>query len=184
MRAFISVVFVLGAFFLAAQPDVRPRNAPPFKDRIFFGGGGGFGAGRNAFGERFSSIAINPMVGYMVTPRFSTGLGLNYQRMSFPDVGIRLNQYGVSPFAMYRFGNLFAFGEYSMISAPFFNDPTRRATFQRLPIGLGYSMPAGRNSAINVMALYDVIYDQRDRIFASPWVFRVFFTAGGGFGVF
>jgi len=179
MKIFVSLGLLFAAFLSVAQQMPAGPVAPvPFKDRIFLGGGGGLGAGRNAFGDRFTSIAFNPMVGYMVTPRFSTGLGINYQYIGFPDVDLRLHQYGVSPFVMYRFSNLFAFGEYSMISAPFFNDPSQRATFRRMPLGLGYTMPVGRNSAINAMALYDVIYNPADRIFASPWVFRVFFTAG------
>jgi hypothetical protein len=180
MRLFVSAVFFFAIFSAVAQSgSSNSMSGTPWQERIFFGGGGGFGAGRSAFGDRYTSVAVNPLMGYMVTRKFSTGLGVQYQYIGFPDVNLNLHQYGVSPFAMYRFSNLFAYGEYSVISAPFFNDPTRRATFRRLPIGLGYTMPLGRNSAVNAMALYDVIYDQRERIFTSPWVFRVFFSVGG-----
>jgi hypothetical protein len=29
------------------------------------------------------------------------------------------------------------------------------------------------------MALYDLLYDKRDAVFLSPWVIRVFISAGG-----
>lgn len=180
MKTFLLLFFCLTIFGAAAQqPGNNSLSGTPWQERVFFGGGGGFGAGRSVFGDRYTSVAVNPLVGYMVTRKFSTGIGIQYQYIGFPDVRLNLHQYGVSPFAMYRFSNLFAYGEYSVISAPFFNDPSSRIIVRRLPIGLGYTLPLGRNSAVNAMALYDVIYDQRERFFTSPWVFRVFFSVGG-----
>lgn len=173
------MLFVAAAVPASAQQQSGSLKGAPLQDRIFFGGGGGFGTGRSAFGDRYTSVSVNPLVGYKVTQKFSAGLGIQYQYIGYPDIRLDLHQYGFSPFAMYRFSNLFAFGEYSVINAPVLQDPSRRLVVRRMPLGIGYTMPLGGKAAVNAMALYDVIYDPGDRYFTSPWVFRVFFSFGG-----
>ncbi len=109
---------------------------------------------------------------------FAAGVTALYQRYSFPDVKINLDQYGASPFVQYRFGKLFAYGEYHIISVPNFDRPGR-GVYTRLPIGLGFSQPIGGRAAINAVALYDVTYNRATSPFTTPWILRVFITAGG-----
>jgi hypothetical protein len=146
----------------------------PLGDKVYVGGGGGFGAGTSAFGYRYTYYSIFPIVGYRITPQFSAGTGVNYTHYGFPDVGVRYNQFGVSPFLRYNFNQLFFQTEYDIISSPSF-DNTARRTYNRLLFGLGYSQPFGGRGrgAVNAMALYDVLYKQPS-VFNSPWVFRVF----------
>lgn len=179
MKFLCAGLFLMVGLLAEAQQQGNSLKGTPAQERFFFGGGGGFGAGRSAFGDRYTSISVSPLIGYRVTRQFSAGTGIQYQYIGYPDIQVDFHQYGVSPFAMYRFSNLFAFGEYAVLSVPDFRDPSRRLTVRRMPIGLGYTMPLGRNSAVNAMALYDVIYDPGDRFFTSPWVFRVFFSVGG-----
>jgi hypothetical protein len=174
------VVFYILIFFAGGSASAqRNQNGAsvPFTDRIYFGGGGSLGGGTSAIGYRYFNVTINPLVGYKITSSWSVGVGVNYTFLNYPDVKVHLNQYGVSPFTRYNFGRLFAYSEYSMISVPSFDNSFRR-TYRRFPVGIGYSMPLGGKTAVNVMALYDLLYKQRDGAFASPWIFRVFFTAG------
>lgn len=175
----LAVILVLG-LTTAAMAQQRGKNSlegTPISERVFFGGGGSFGSGTQ-FGFRYTSIFVSPLVGYRLTVPWSVGAGVNYTYTRYPDADVTLTQYGVSPFTMYRFGNLFAYGEYSMISVPTF-DNSSRSIFTRLPVGLGYTVPVGRRASLNAMALYDLIYNSSTSVFASPWVIRVFFTAGG-----
>lgn len=150
----------------------------PLSERLFFGGGGSFGSGISPIYGRYTTIYVSPLVGYRVTLPFAVGVGVNYTFFKFSDVNVRQDQYGISPFLQYRFGKLFAYAEYSMISVPSY-DNSFRQIYSRLPVGLGFTQPIGSRAAINAMALYDVLYNKRTTAFASPWVLRVFVTAGG-----
>ncbi len=175
-KQIILLLFSFVAYAGVAQIEVEQDSTPSFKDRIYFGGGVGLNGGRDGYGNNYFYVALSPIVGYMVTPQFSVGTGVNWQHYSYPDVDIKINQYGVSPFVRYNFGKLFAYSEYNLINTPSFYDLNKRSNYDRLLLGLGYSQPLGRRGAINAMALYDVLYNQADRVFASPWVFRVFFS--------
>jgi len=151
----------------------------PLSERIYFGGGGGFNAGTSN-GLKYSYISVSPLVGYRVTLPWSVGLQVIYQNVSYPQLGTRYSQYGFAPFTQYRFGQIFAYGEYQAISTPSINSDTR-SWYSRLPLGLGFTQPIGPRAAINVMAAYDVLWKPNSFTspFASPWVFRIYITAGG-----
>jgi hypothetical protein len=109
---------------------------------------------------------------------WSVGLLVQYQRYSFPDQGFTQNQYGLSPFTQYRFGKLFVHAEYQMISVPNTSN-TERRMYNRLPLGLGFTQPIGPRAAINAVVMYDVLYNRRTTVFASPFIVRVYISAGG-----
>ena len=179
MRSALVCLLVLSTLAVQAQRSQGNNSAKglPLSDRLYFGGGGGFGGGRDFNGFRYTSISVSPLAGYRITLPWSAGVMVNYNYVRYPDIDLTLQQYGISPFTRYQFGKLFAYGEYSMISAPTFDNSARR-WFNRLPVGLGYSIPIGQRAALNAMALYDLLYDRRDGVFASPWVIRVFVSAG------
>jgi hypothetical protein len=173
----VVLVFGLVACSAFAQRTIDEETPHTFKERGYFGGGFGLSGGRDGFGNNYFFIALNPIIGYMVKPQFSVGTGINWQRTSYSDLGINLDQYGVSPFARYNFGGqFFGYAEYNYISTPTFINRSERRSFNRMLLGLGYSQPLGGRGAINAVGLYDVLYNQADRAFASPWVFRVFFS--------
>jgi len=158
-----------------AQRDVLD-NAK-LSDRLYFGGGFGLNGGTDSYGNRYFFVGLYPIIGYMVNSQFSAGLGINYQYYSYPDVDQEINQYGFSPFLRYNFGQLFLYTEYSLLNTPVYNiNSGERKTFDRLLLGAGYSQPIGQRGSINVMGLYDVIWNRNEYAFASPWVFRVFFA--------
>ena len=186
MKARLTILFVCAisaaafAQFNKNNTGTRSNSAAnlPLSDRLFFGGGGSFGSGTNPNGFKYNYFAINPLVGYRVTLPWSVGLQVTYQRYSFPTQGYTQNQYGISPFTQYRFGKLFIHGEYQMISVPN-TDNTIRKMYSRLPLGLGFTQPIGQRVAINAIVLYDVLYNRATTVFASPFIVRVYFTAGG-----
>jgi hypothetical protein len=178
MKGCLLVLFIIITSSAFAQREVEEDTKPKFKDRLYFGGGFGLNGGRDAYGNNYFYFGLNPLVGYMVTPKLSVGTGVSWQQYNYTDVKIKLNQYGVSPFVRYNFGKLFSYAEYNLINTPSFsNNLNVRKNYDRLLLGLGYTQPFGTGrGAINAMALYDVLYKQTDRVFASPWVFRVFFS--------
>ncbi|HEX8059434.1 MAG TPA: hypothetical protein VF473_00800 [Cyclobacteriaceae bacterium] len=153
----------------------------PLKDRVYFGGGGSFSTGVHpTYGLRYTYIAVSPLVGYRLTMPWSAGIQVMYQSYIFQQSTLNINQYGIAPFTQYRFGQLYAYAEYQMINA--FNAVSeKRSMYTRLPIGLGFTQPVSTRAAINVVALYDVLYSTRSVYspFVSPWVIRVYITAGG-----
>lgn len=180
MKSFKIHIGIISFFFLnlsvcEAQND-DSFDRVPIRDRVYFGGGGSFNAGTN-FGYRYIYIAVSPMVGYLVTPKFSVGSFVNFQRITYPDQKTSNNQYGISPFLQYRIKNMFAYAEYSILSVPTFDNSSRRI-YTRFPVGLGYSMPLGGKSTLNAMALYDLKYNRQTSPFLSPWIIRVFFSVG------
>ena len=189
MKGFLTLLLVcvvsVSAFAQFNKKNKAPKGSNsaaglPLNERIFFGGGGGFSAGTNGLGYRYNYISISPLVGYRVTLPWSVGLQVMYQSYNFPQLDQRINQYGFSPFTQYRFGQLFAQAEYQAISAPVVSSDTRK-WFSRLPLGLGFTQPIGTRAAINAVAMYDVLWPSQRATspFLSPWVIRIYVTAGG-----
>lgn len=175
MRKGTLVLFIMALTLeVFAQREVDDIANPSFGDHLYFGGGFGLSGGSDGNGNRYFFIGVYPIVGYMVDNRFSVGMGVTYQYYTYPDVNLDIHQYGVSPFARYNFGQVFLYGEYMILSTPTFIN-FQRTSFDRLPVGIGYSQPIGKRVSINGMGLYDVIWKSSDFAFASPWVFRVFF---------
>jgi hypothetical protein len=169
------MLLLLITFSTYGQREVEEDAGWSLKERLYLGGGFGLNGGNDAFGNRYFYVGLNPIIGYMITQQFSAGIGLQWQHFSYPDVNVKVNQYGVSPFVRYNFSQLFAYAEYNLLNTPTFNN-TERRNFDRLLVGLGYTQPLGRRGAINAMALYDLIYSNTEQAFASPWVFRVYFS--------
>lgn len=144
-------------------------------ERLYFGGGLGLNGGTDSYGNRYFFVGLYPIVGYMVNNNFSVGMGINYQYYSYPDWDQDIHQYGFSPFMRYNFGQLFLYTEYSILNTPVYNiNSGVRKNYDRFLLGAGYSQPIGGRGSINVMGLYDVIWNRSEYAFASPWVFRVF----------
>jgi len=168
-----SLLLVSGGCVMA-QREVD-EDSKSFKDRVYFGGGLGINGGTNGYGNRYFYVAVSPTIGYMVTNSFSAGTNLTWQHYSYPDIDQSVDQYGFSPFVRQNFGQLFLYSEFQVLNSPTFNNSSRR-NYNRGLIGVGFTQPVGKRGAINAMGLYDVLYNQSERVFASPWVFRVYFS--------
>ena len=156
----------------------RPNNSNSSslsgRDRIYFSMGGGLGGGTNIQGFRYNYYMLFPTIGYRVTPEILFGANIQYSKYSFPDIGASYDQLGGALFARYYIQQLFFQLEYDKISSTTLDNSARRY-FDRLLVGVGYFLPIGKRSGINVMLLYDVLY-QQNGVFQSPIVYRAFFS--------
>ncbi|KXX67860.1 hypothetical protein [Flammeovirga sp. SJP92] len=154
----------------------------PLKDKIFFGGGLGFG-----FSNIYTQIAVLPMVGYMVTPNFQVGVGFVYEYFERKDVSYKENNYGIRPFMRYMIpikdglrifpqAEYYGFSnnrEYKIANGETIKDSIWRDQFL---LGGGVSQGIGRKGGVNIIALYDFSYDEQTSYYSSPWVIRVEFA--------
>ncbi len=165
----ILTLMVLGSINLFAQKgDYIIDEQSNFMDRVYFGGGFGLSGGANS-----TVITVSPMVGYMVSSRFSVGVGATYQYFKFNN--FTDNQYGGLAFARLNlFKQVFGYAEYSFVNQVDYRDGVNRITIDRLPIGLGFSQRMGPRSSFNVIAAYDMLHDANGRYYNSPWVISFF----------
>jgi hypothetical protein len=176
MTKLLAIILCAISFGLLAQREVDEQA--DWKDRIYFGGGGGLNGGTDLNGNRYFFFSLSPVVGYMITSQLSAGTGIVYQRTNFSDRNISFTQYGIMPFVRYNFKDLFLTAEYNYINLPRLGNNLNtvdRIFLDRLLLGVGYSQPLGGRTKLNVMAMYDVLFE-RSSPFLTPWVFRVFFT--------
>ncbi|HNP75758.1 MAG: hypothetical protein U0289_14605 [Cyclobacteriaceae bacterium] len=175
-----STVLLLCGLFMHvatwAQRDFEEGDKPSFKDRLYFGGGLGFNSGTSGTAGRYTYIGLYPVIGYMATPKMSVGTSITYQHYSYADLGTSFEQYGFAPFIRYNLNQIFLYSEYMILNSPTYDPNSPRKIYNRWLNGVGYRMPIGQRSAVNVMGLYDVLYNDTERIFSSPWVVRVFFS--------
>lgn len=175
-KLLVCTLFTSCSVLAFAQRTIDENGKSSFMDRVYVGGGLGFSGGTSAYYGRYTYVGLYPILGYMVTNQFSTGATLTYQYYSYPDIGQSLTQYGISPFVRYNFGQMFLYSEYMILNSPTADPNVPRKIYNRLLMGVGFRQPVGARGAINAMALYDVLYNPANRVFASPWVFRVFFS--------
>lgn len=179
MRASLTLILTFITFSLAfAQREIGEDTGWSLKDRMYIGGGLGMDAGRDFNGFRYFYAQVSPILGYMVTPKLSTGVGINYTYLKYTDLDLSTSQYGANPFLRYNITNeLFALTEYNFISVDpdILNDNDKRLLFERFLVGAGYTQKMGARGAINFVALYDLSFTNTGP-FGSPWVFRVFFS--------
>jgi hypothetical protein len=151
-------------------------------DRFYFGGNLGLGFGT------ITNINVSPMVGFRLTPRFSVGVGANYQYWKdkrFNPAFVQ-NIYGASLFSRFviaedflNAGNLFAHAEYEQLYAKarnynpntgLYEDKTKM--FPSTFIGAGMAFPIGNRSAFTVSLLYNPFYDQYNSLYGNAFQIR------------
>ena len=174
IRYFIIPIFLLFATIALAQKgELAIDNESNWQDRIYYGGGMGLSGGSG-----FTMISISPIVGYMISSRLSGGIGATYQYYKSGDFSD--NRWGGQVFMRMNVINpIFLYGSYEFINYTTFNSngfEGPRDTVSRLPLGVGISQSIGNRSSINMIAAYDVLWDEQLRVYNSPWVFSVFFS--------
>lgn len=159
---------------VAAQP---PQEGQPKPSRVYYGGTVGF-----SFGDYFR-LSIYPWVGYKVTPKFSLGgkVGYEYIRDERYSDTLTSHNYGGSVFARQQVGyRFYAHGEFAYISYKYHVSEfeSDRQWVPYLFLGGGYWQPMGRNTALMVEVLFDVL--QNDNSPYEDW--SPFVSVGVGVG--
>lgn len=166
----LSLVVVLTSKPVNAQ-DVEGDN---FWDKIYFGGN------FNAQFGTLTFIDVSPLVGYRITERFSSGLGITYRYISNDFYNYSSSIYGGRVFAQHSiWRQFFAHAEYESLSTEFYSrnlDRVIRDWVPGLMIGGGLFQPLGKRAGFQIFALYNLLYDAQRSPYNDPWVIRVGFT--------
>ena len=158
------------------QGEANSLKGVPFKERIVTGGGFGL-----SFGSKQDYFSVSPAIGYQLTKRLMMGTSVTYRYTNWKVYGesIKLNDYGVNPFARFNlYQNLFLQAEYEYLDYefPVTLDETMRKTFDSFMAGGGYTQPIGDRASLYVMALYNFSYTTPKpgeySVYQSPLVIR------------
>jgi hypothetical protein len=169
------IVLIVLVFSLGGLVEAQTLgDNPSFKDRLFTGGS--FGA---AFGA-YTYVSVSPVMGYMISPRLSAGVGALYRYVRDDRFvpTYESNDWGLNVFSRFViYQPLFAHMEYEYLNIDYGGE---REGFNNVFLGGGAAFPLGRNAAFLMMALYNFSYDETAvrQPYGSPWVFRVGITAG------
>lgn len=169
---------LFGLFFISSQAIAQREiysDSIPFKDRLYFGGNLGL-----QFGT-ITLIDVSPLVGVMITPRLSGGVGGTFQYYDDNRFqGAQGTSYGGRVFGRYNIlPNIFTQAEYESINwnaYDFFAEDFRRTWSNALFLGAGYFAPFGNRGGANFTFLYNVLHDNLNSYYAEPYVIRVGFV--------
>jgi hypothetical protein len=158
-----------------SQREIDEEMSPPLRDRLYYGGNFGMSFGTITF------IDVSPLVGAMITNKFSGGAGATYQYFNDTRfVGGESSLYGGRVFGRYNvFPNFFAHTEYEMLNFDLFNMATETFRREWVPgffIGAGYFAPFGNRGGANFTFLYNLMFDNRRSPYNEPYVIRIGFV--------
>jgi len=153
-----------------------------WRDRLFFGGNLSLSVGS------VTAIEVNPLVGYRLTPRWSAGLGFDYEY--YKSSGAYYGTYWVRPYSTHIYGgniftsfvflknfptegiSLFAHAEYETLSLErkYFQDinETGRFMLNSFFAGLGVRQRTGRRSSLNILFLWNFNETQYSPYYGNP----------------
>ncbi|HAE14443.1 MAG TPA: hypothetical protein DCG24_09425 [Bacteroidetes bacterium] len=187
------IVSVAGNHVLAQLTEIDPKddNEPrqtesvekdkDKKDSRFVYGGfmaAGFG--------NYTTINLSPVVGYRVTDKFTPGIGFTWQYAQYKDADNMV----YNPFADYKFNTLggrvfmqysilygvFAHAEYEQLwyNFEFLESPYLQINDQQpgLFLGGGYRFGAGNSAGLQILALWNALWDTDNLIYPNPWTLR------------
>ncbi|GAP42677.1 hypothetical protein TBC1_11809 [Lentimicrobium saccharophilum] len=166
-------ILIIPALFSEADAQEFTKNKEKFSDNLFFGGGLGL-----QFGT-LTLIDLSPIVGYRVTEKFETGLGLTYKYYRYKDYYIdyytgisydlKSNILGGSVFARYHIlDNVFAHAEFESLRynyTSYYSSGTgllsepATAIINSLFVGGGYRQRISQGSYFYIMALWNLNQD-------------------------
>jgi len=158
----------------AAKPQ---KSTPPLKERIYYGGY------INASFGLYTSIGVEPMLAYKVTPKFSVGAKFRYDYIRDERYGETYNtsNYGFSLFTRYRlFKPLYVHVEYVTYNYDLYNGfgESERIWIPYFLVGGGYSKMIGKRTWLNAQVLFDVLQNEN-----SPYrSWAPFYSVGVGVG--
>ncbi len=122
MKSLLTYMMLSITITLFSQENREPKV--PFSERIVFGGGLGLQFGTLTF------IDISPVIGYRLTPKLETGIGLTYKYYRYKDFyqdqttgqkfDLKSHMYGGSVYSRYHIlENIFAHVEFERLRYSF-----------------------------------------------------------------
>lgn len=157
----------------AEQVEIEKERAP-WRDRVFFGGGGGL-----QFSNWATFVSVMPSVGYRITPKLSGGVTGIYQYTHFRDFQVSTHNYGASLFSRYFvLPQIYATAEYEQISFDIvtLDQQRRRQWVDRMLVGAGYFQQGSGRGGFHIGVLYDLFFtNSPNYLYQSPFVYRVGF---------
>ena len=185
------MIIIAGLLLFSFSADAQSKrkkksNDGKLSEKLWYGGGFGLGLGNSTF-----NLDISPMVGYKITPNFSTGVRLpldyNFAKLSATDgrvITFNNLDFGLGAFSRHKiFRGVFAHAEYNYLwldqpvtsGNSFLIDPerpnrllTEKVNQDEFNIGLGYS--SGNRVGYEFSVLYNVLDDVNST--QNPWSIR------------
>lgn len=172
----IIVLVILASSTALAQR--RRDEAPPLRERLFFGGSFGLQIGT------ITDIEVSPVTGLWILPRLAVAAGPNYRFYKDPLLG-RTNIYGGRVYTQFvvikdlssiiplglNFGFfLHAEDELLSLESEFWKDPpvtSPRFLINTYLAGVGMSQPMGRRSSMNLMVLW-ALNESEYSVYGTP----------------
>ena len=165
-------------FFAVLKLSAQEQKvAPPFRERLFFGGSFALQLGT------FTDIEVSPFAGYWILPRIAVGLGPDYRYYSYNKNNTHI--YGAKTYAeltiLRNINSVIPIGTNTDIIGHFENqllslassyfDPsidTRRFYVNTLLAGPGLSQQIGRRSSLNILILWTLNTEKDYGIYINP----------------
>lgn len=157
----------------------KPKKNSSFKmSKVIVGGSLGFSFGTVA------SVRVNPLLGYKLTPKLTTGITGLYEYNSYDNYGYgrqNYTNYGGSIFSRFRFIPVaYLHAEFSYINYEFsrYNNEKYREGVPFVFLGGGFAQRIGRNTYAYGQILFDVLQDSNSPY--SDWA--PFYSVGVSVG--
>jgi hypothetical protein len=182
-KSVIVFLFLITSYSFVSAQDQK-EEAPPFKERLFFGGNFGLQLGT------ITDIQVSPVIGLWLLPRLAIAVGPDYRFYKYS--GYKTNIFGAKGYMQFvvfkdinsfiPIGNhtgifLHLEDEVLSLQRSFWQNPpylSDRFYINTLLAGGGISQQIGRRSSLNFMVLWPLnesIYD----VYSNPEI-RVSFT--------
>ncbi|WP_347373815.1 alpha-ketoglutarate decarboxylase [Aequorivita sp. Q41] len=166
-------IFLIAILFICSNNSYSQQKQNEFWQQVRFGGGIGL-----SFGDGFFSGTLAPSAIYEFNEQFSAGIALNGTYASLKN-DTNATILGGSVLALYNvipeiqlsaeFEELNVNRKYTLLGAP---DITTNYWYPALFLGAGF-----RSNNFTIGLRYDVLYDEEESIYASPFApfVRVYF---------
>jgi len=141
-----------------AQPQ-KPAEKASWKKKMYYGGYINFSLGS------YTSIGIEPMVGYKIIPRLSVGAKIRYDYVKQDLYGetYEYSNYGGSLFSrLSLFKRLYLHAEYSTYNYESYTsiNSSERIWVPYFFVGAGFRQALGGRASLNVQVLFDVLNNE------------------------
>jgi hypothetical protein len=184
-----TLLFTISIFGQVTEIDPQEDNVPGKEEKVEKDNDNGpsrwvFGGGLGASFGQYTNVLLAPLAGYKVTPKLTLGLGFNYQFVQLKEpnninffLDYKLNTIGPSAFAQYNvFYGLFLHTEFATqwynleyLEAPYFSASGNE---QALFLGGGYTLGGNGRGGFQILALYNVLYNESNFVYWRPWNIR------------